>query len=420
MKLAQINTEFNYRMNIIDRFYKRLKANYLIDTFTTMKLKSLSFNYDWLFYSLSIENLKQLRSYVNGLVSIMQAENMAVLSTGEIISELGSVPILRLVMSGFETDLQNYFNQIDNLLNQIDTAFNLFMPTDAVTLEPFPEQMENRGYKIISHLPEPSWATTQGAGFDDEYMYVFGSPSGVGSPMMLAVTHKNDTKRSFIANGSLGLFVSGSGASDPKNWQYALGHANDCAVVRQIGDEVTLLVASMIPNELATCIVNLKTQTAQLGKRISVSGFNGGIASIQIMPNGQVMATADGYYKTADFDESGMTFETFARRPIMTDLVKDLGFDDKATGQADWYENGYLYISVWLANLRKSMIIETIPQGPDERAIMSNRYWWDEEAGRRFEIEKVWMENDEFYANVSMNNPYDNFIMQPNWKENNE
>ena len=287
--------------------------------------------------------------------------------------------------------------------------------------KPFPDEVIGRGYAITSHLAESNLATTQGAGFDDEYIYAFGTTKGSGSPTFLTVTHKTDPDKSFIAKGSLGNWVSGGGAADPNNYHNALGHANDCAVVEKKDDEVTLLVASMIPKEMATCVVNLKTQEARIGVRTPIFGFEKEVvASVQQLPNGQVMVRASGYYTTERYDEKGMTFTRIAQHPNMTNVVNALGFAHKASYQADWLEGDYIYVSVWLSKLKKSLIVETIPQGPDQPAIISNRYWWDEEAGRRFEIEKVWIDDGVMYANMSLDKPYENYIIKPQWKEKNE
>ncbi|MCW0952997.1 hypothetical protein OIT44_02785 [Weissella ceti] len=279
------------------------------------------------------------------------------------------------------------------------------------------EPVKSTEWEVEATL-EQKWGTTQGAAFDGDNYYVFGSTGATGGKMMLSVVNRHDERQSFVATGDLGDLLSGSQLDTPQD--NALGHANDSAVVSRDSSEVTLLVSSMIRNEIATCIVNLRDRTARIGKRIPITGFNSAQYSVQLMAGNKVMVRALDAYWTAKYNENGMHFVKFARHVDMRQVVKDLGYKSAAVYQADWYENGYLYTSAWLPDLRASLIVETIPQGADDQAVVSNRHWYGYDKGRKFEIEKVWYDNGEMYANVAQSNPYEHHIIKPIWKENNE
>ncbi|MBS0949511.1 hypothetical protein JK159_03845 [Weissella minor] len=130
MKLSQINTEFNYRMNLITSFYERLQTHYLIETFTPMKLKYQSLKYDRMFYVSSFENIMNLKAYLNGALGIMEENHMAELETNKPISKIDGKPIFRLPFVDFETDLQNYFVRIDQTLSKVNIVLNVYFDED--------------------------------------------------------------------------------------------------------------------------------------------------------------------------------------------------------------------------------------------------------------------------------------------------
>lgn len=285
----------------------------------------------------------------------------------------------------------------------------------------------NRGYTRLQGLPNQSLSTTQGAGFDEEYWYVFGTFSGGTRPMTLSVVHKTDPKKSFVAKGDLGTYLSGDALSDVSNQHNILGHANDCSVISKEYNIVTLLVASTIPGQVATCIVDLSEKTAKLGEVIPLIGDKGrkiGMAtSSQALGDGRVILKASGFYQIGMYDEKGITLAPFAKHnnANATSIIEDKFGKEFLGGpviaQADWYENGYIYMTVWEHHSKKSLILELEANGPDRNATPTGRFWWDVDSqGRSFEIEKVWFEKNQMRINVAMTSPTEHFILEPHWR----
>lgn len=270
-------------------------------------------------------------------------------------------------------------------------------------------------WTTVATLSETYLGTTQGAGFDDDYYYVFGSVGATGGKMILSVTHRRNPELSFTATGDLGNLLAGNSLLNPTD--NALGHANDCAVIERNGDEVTLLVSSMIENEMATCIVNLRDHTARIGVRIPLYGVNSAQYSVQVLANNQIMIRASEWYWVADYNQTGMHFTKFARHAEMNSVVRDLGYNSNAVYQADWFENGRLYTTAWLPQIKSSVIVETMPNGVTDRAIPTGKHWLGSGDGRKFEIEKVWFDNGKMYANIALANPYEHLIIKPKWEE---
>lgn len=326
---------------------------------------------------------------------------------------------------------------IQNTLDGFGLLSDVPLPTENPKLPdalvPFQNDVLNSGMVKKAEFPDTSFHTTQGAGFDDNYYYSLGRKSPTDMKLYLQVIGKDAKHPSFVATGNIGNHVV-AGQSGPKN-DYSkdtLGHANDCAVMYQNGSEVTLLVSSMEPNKVATCIVDLTKRTVRIGKRIplftkaeeQVSPYLT-VTSVQNLHDGRVMLKANNYFWTAKYDESSMQLERFAQtsKTDWFNIVRQkLGnhFLETATTQSDWYQNGYLYGVLTGTGAHQSVIIELIPQGPDKPAIASNRLWWTSDTVRRTELEKIWFENNEMYGNFSMTNPYDNYIAKIDWKNSND
>jgi len=232
----------------------------------------------------------------------------------------------------------------------------------------------------------------------------------------LAVTHKTDPNKSFVAKGELGIFIRGDEVTDKSLYKNMLGHANDCMVLEKKNGIVKLLVTSMLPTEMATCFVDLNEQTVRLGKRVPIVGFSGWMSSSQKLANGKIMLRGSGHYWLGDYSDDGIVIEKFSPLPDLTKVVHDYGYAATPVYQADWYEKGYLYTCAWLPSLKTSLIIESIPADATTRPVPSNRYWVLKDT-KKMEIEKVWMEDGELYACFSQNTPNDNFIIKLNWKE---
>jgi hypothetical protein len=281
-------------------------------------------------------------------------------------------------------------------------------------LKPFPTQTIQRGWKRAVELPERTWSNIQGTAISDDWYFTFGKRDRPLTELKVAVTNRRDASKSFIADGYIGDY------DDWKN--HALGHTNSATVVQQDGDEYTLLVASMIGGQLATAIVDVVRKTVCIGKVIPLTGTNSGITSVQKVTDGRILLKGGGYYWWSNYDERGMKLEkafrwdnTASKRVI--DNVFHSGFAPSIAGQADWYEDGYLYTIAWSGDWEKCFIIEVIPNGPNDWAIWSNRMWWDEVKGRRFEPESIWFEGSKMMSGISMNNPYEAFIAELNFNK---
>lgn len=124
MKLSQINTEFIYRTNLISNFYERLQTNFLIDTFIPVKLKSLPFKYDQLFYLSAFENTVIINDYLNSVLVILAENDMVELETGEAIAKLICPAGFPLPFIDFENDLQSYFVKMDHILSKVNIVLN--------------------------------------------------------------------------------------------------------------------------------------------------------------------------------------------------------------------------------------------------------------------------------------------------------
>ncbi|MBS0950061.1 hypothetical protein JK159_06760 [Weissella minor] len=124
MVLAQINTEFKYRMNLVSNFYERLQTYNLIDTFIPVKLKSLSLKYDRLFYLSAFENTVIINNYLNSVLVILAENDMVEVETGETIAQLICPADFPLPFIDFENDLQSYFVKMDHILSKVNIVLN--------------------------------------------------------------------------------------------------------------------------------------------------------------------------------------------------------------------------------------------------------------------------------------------------------
>lgn len=374
------------------------------------------------------------RAYVN----IAEAFNFVVNGLEPLAKLVGVVPAVRfksrgltLLQLGMDIDtnmiiLGNFLVKLSRELEMIGVEVNLDdvkweADTDVDESEDddagevWPEVI-NKGWTRVATSSESDWATTQGAGFDEEYYYVFGSKTGNGGKTQLSAIHKSDPNKSFIATGDLGVFISGTEVDLPENYQYPLGHANDCVVISRKDNIVKLLVSSMLPKEMATCLVDLEKQTATIGVRVPISGFNGWSSSAQKLPDGRIMVRSSGYYWIAEYNETELVFKKTAKLPNLNQVVQSLGFDSEAIYQADWYDNGFFYTIAWLPKLNKSLVVETISNSIEASNRFTNRYWIGDDNGRKFEVEKVWFENGQMMFNVTQNKPNDNWVGEAHWR----
>lgn len=428
MVLAQLNQTLEKKIKVIDHNNQRLIV-YMVEPQSVPALERLSSIYDERFYCACLNNIELVRKYFNNSIEIMNRElGFVDVTTGDELIGLSNTFNSSLDLYSFETDISLFLKDLDNGIENYSRLLDIYLGDDKNVepesiipegrhWKPLDQDVVSNGYTRIFEYPVPGWSNTQGVGFDKDHYYAFGQVSGTETNLRLAVIDKNDPDKSFVARGDIGDYT------DYKN--YMLGHTNDCTVMYQKGDEVTLLVSSMIPGEVATAIVNLKTQTVRYGKRIPVVGSKGekigAVTSSQLIDNNRVILKASSYYWVAKFNETKMELVKFIKsnNASVLKIVKEKfgeNYFDGIAGQSDWFENGYLYTIAWSGDWKKCVVFEMIPQGPDDWAIPSNRYWWGEEANRRFEPEKVWIENGKFMITVSMNGPYDNFIAEMNWK----
>lgn len=382
-------------------------------------------------------------------VDTTQAFNFVIKQIDNLIDFVG-IPVSKRLFTMKNLTLNSFNEEVDELTTNMHKALDkvrkaLELSGVFVAFDPFedidvpnddtPEESNgkenikptiNRGYTQLQSFPTQNLSTIQGAGFDDDYWYAFGTYPDSARPMVLSVIHKTDPAKSFVAKGNLGTFLSGSSPELVPGTSNILGHANDCSVVEKNGSDVTLLVSSMIPNQVATCVVDLESKTAVLGKVIPVVNDDGSssgvVSSSQTLGDGRVILKCGGKYRIGMYDPNGIKLTAFAKytaNKAKIAIEQRFGSDfweGRVVGQADWYENGYIYMSCWESTTHKSLIIELDPKGPDEFAQPTGRFWWDESAGHSFEIEKVWFEKGQMRIVTAMKNPSQHFISEPHWR----
>lgn len=289
-------------------------------------------------------------------------------------------------------------------------------------LKPFPTQVINRGWKRVKEFPERGWPGIQGTGIDNEWYYTFGKRSNADTKLRLIVTNRFDNKKSFIATGDIG---------DYDNWdkeptKNPLGHTNGVTMLSKTGNEVTLLIATMHTGQVATAIVNLGKKTVRTGRTTTLVGSAGetigAVTSVQKIADGKILFKASNHYWWGEYNPDRIVVTKAFKWNNATALAQirklfGQNFVKSVVGQADWYEDGYLYSISWSDNWEKCFVFELIPDGPNNTAIWSNRMWWDEVKGRRFEPENIWFEGNQMKSGISMNTPYDAFIAELNFKK---
>ncbi|WP_419154088.1 hypothetical protein [Weissella viridescens] len=445
MSLATLNTILDNKIQGIDRLNQRLDSELMISVIPIPKLERLSSKYDERFYVDLINNLKVVRNFLNmSIVNMNQGVGFVDVETGKELSIFYMHIRLPLTMKSAELLVDKFCSGLDKKIQEFKHILDINLGSDDIAIpepepepEPEPDHTPNvaptrvmsTGYSHLYGLPNATQNGTQGAGFDENYYYIFGRSRSTDSKLLLHVVAKNSKDKSFMASGEIGNQISaGKQATPPDYNKNQLGHANDCAVISHNGNEVTLLVASMEPNKVATCIVNVVEQTVRFGTRITLKQLTNAInpnliiASVQKLPDGKIMMTGGGRYWLADFNENEMKLESFARDTryvyldyiqniFGTDKVKDLGF------QSNWYENGYLYFAMnGIGNTNLNFVMEVIPQGPEALVIPSNRIWYLESDRQDFELEKVWFEKGQMMGNLAVTHPTDNYIAALNWK----
>lgn len=294
-------------------------------------------------------------------------------------------------------------------------------------LKPFPTQVINRGWKRVKEFPEREWPGIQGPAIDNDWYYTFGMRSNSDTKLRLIVSNRRDNSKSFIATGDIGDYSKQAWKDNPID--HPLGHTNGSTVLEQNGDQVTLLVASMHPGQVATAIVNLTNKTVRVGKKFYCYGSKGeqigAVTSVQKLADGRILFKASGYYWWGVFKNNNLIltkafkYHNNNARDLINQIFGD-EFVKSVAGQADWFEDGYLYWIAWSDNWEKCFVFELIPNGPNDTAIWSNRMWWDEVKNRRFEPERVWFENGKMMSGISMNRPYESFIAELNFEKHKE
>lgn len=345
----------------------------------------------------------------------------------------------RLSLQTIETQIQDKLKQLDIRLTFVTNAATLMGASEESeqeppitppkepeepNLKPFPTQVINRGWKRVKEFPEREWPGIQGTAIDNDWYYTFGMRSNSDTKLRLIVSNRRDNSKSFIATGDIGDYSKQAWEDNPID--HPLGHTNGSTVLSRSGDEVTLLTASMHPGQIATAIVNLKNKTVRKGKVTYLYGSAGerigAVTSVQKMSDGKILFKASSYYWWGTYREDRIILTKAFKwnNGTAIELIHKLfgqSFVKTVAGQADWYEDGYLYSISWSDDWEKCFVFELIPNGPNDTAIWSNRMWWDEVKGRRFEPESIWFEGNQMKSGVSMNRPYESFIAELNFKK---
>lgn len=403
-------------------------------------------DYGQLIKLLRTDDAKSYRTIGKAFNFVVDQYN-SLISRHTLIDELGNrapaisyLKLSNLSIKNVDDKLQDKLKQLDSRLLFVKNAADLMGvtledepeppitppkepdPPEVPQLKPFPTQVVNRGWKRTVEFPEREWPGIQGTAIDDEWYYTFGMRSNSDTKLRLIVSNRRDDSQSFIAVGDIGSYTS---------WQdnpvdNPLGHTNGATVLQREGDEVTLLIASMHGGQVVTAIVDLKKKTVRTGKITYLYGSAGerigAVTSVQKMADGKILFKASAYYWWGTYREDRIILTKAFKWNNATaiELIQKLfgqDFVKSVAGQSDWFEDGYLYSISWSDNWEKCFVFELIPNGPNETAIWSNRMWWDEVKGRRFEPESIWFEGNQLKSGVSMNRPYEAFIAELNFKK---